>query len=131
MSSISSDIPKITLSLPSHKKENKQAELLSHMIVNKRKINTVNNAAKTSASTLISSTDTSFNKITESDSDDDSDKEERSRRNALAKQCQKPKLFSVFFPASVNMTRTRQVSARRVLMTMMMTTMMEIWIQVQ
>jgi len=32
------NVPKITLSLPSHKKENKQAGLLSSVVVSKRKV---------------------------------------------------------------------------------------------
>jgi hypothetical protein len=36
-SAIAANVPKITLSLPSHKKENKQAGLLSSVVVSKRK----------------------------------------------------------------------------------------------
>jgi hypothetical protein len=35
---VAANVPKITLSLPSHKKENKQAGLLSSVVVSKRKV---------------------------------------------------------------------------------------------
>lgn len=81
MSTIGSDIPKITLTLPPHKKENKQAELLSNIVV-KRK--STGNTNATSASTLISSTDVSFNKITKSDSDD-SDEDKKNTKKIKSK----------------------------------------------
>ncbi|RNA09416.1 hypothetical protein BpHYR1_037927 [Brachionus plicatilis] len=80
LSSLGSDAPKIILTLPTHKKENKQAELLSNIVV-KRK--STGNSNPTSTSTLISSTEISFNKITKSDSDESEDQENEKNSKKL------------------------------------------------